>query len=172
MANILHKIALGGGCHWCTEAVFQSIHGVERVEQGYVAATMDYSSFSEAVIVHYNSECVSLNTLIEIHLSTHNSWSNHSMRKKYRSAIYAFDHNQLNEVNDLLLSFQESFGGKLVTQVLLFHAFEPSREEIQNYYFDNPEKPFCEMYINPKLRLLLNQFSEVVNHDKLIHLKI
>jgi peptide-methionine (S)-S-oxide reductase len=61
--NVLQKIALGGGCHWCTEAVFQSIIGVEKVEQGFVASIDENNSFSEAVIVHFNSEVISLNTL-------------------------------------------------------------------------------------------------------------
>ena len=82
------KIALGGGCHWCTEAVFQSLIGVERVEQGYVASTGNNNSFSEAVIVHFNTERISLKTLIEIHLHTHKSTSNHSLRERYRSAVY------------------------------------------------------------------------------------
>jgi peptide-methionine (S)-S-oxide reductase len=61
------KIALGGGCHWCTEAVFQSLLGVLKVEQGYVASIGDNGSFSEAVIV-FLIRMISLQTLIEIHL--------------------------------------------------------------------------------------------------------
>tara|TARA_R110002124_G_scaffold5301_2_gene33250 strand:+ start:1258 stop:1443 length:186 start_codon:yes stop_codon:yes gene_type:complete len=47
----ISKIALGGGCHWCTEAVFQSLKGVQHVAQGYVASTVDNTCFSEAVII-------------------------------------------------------------------------------------------------------------------------
>ncbi len=88
------KIALGGGCHWCTEAVFQSLIGVRSVEQGFVASTEENSSFSEAVIVHFNPEDITLQTLIEVHLHTHKSTSAHSMRQKYRSAIYYFSDEQ------------------------------------------------------------------------------
>ena len=172
MIKIVTKIAFGGGCHWCTEAVFQSVLGVEKVEQGYVASINENHSFSEAVIVHFNSKRVTLKTLIEIHLWTHQSSANHSMRKKYRSAIYVYDDLQMVTVRNLLNGLQEEFNGQLITQVLLFHDFQPSREEITNYYFKNPEKPFCEVYINPKLQLLLDQFSGAVDHDKLIHLKM
>ena len=55
----LDKIGLGGGCHWCTEAVFQSLKGVHLVEQGYIASEGIAASFSEAVIVHYNPDTVS-----------------------------------------------------------------------------------------------------------------
>ncbi len=161
------RIAFGGGCHWCTEAVFQSIIGVEKVEQGYVASIDDKATFSEAVIVNFNTECVNLNTLIEIHLLTHNSTSNHSMRSKYRSAIYTFDDFQNKVVKDILAKFQVKFDNKLITEVLPFKAFRPSREAITNYYYKNPTKPFCEMFINPKLRLFLNKFSHFVNMNKM-----
>ena len=171
MPGKISKIAFGGGCHWCTEAVFQSLNGVEKVEQGYVSSIGRNTSFSEAVIVHFNRKCITLPTLIEIHLLTHNSKSNHTMRQKYRSAIYVFDDNQSEICNDLLEGFQKKFKNGLITEVLTFHDFEPSREEITNYYYTNPEKPFCETYINPKLKFLLQQFSGFVNHNKVDHLQ-
>lgn len=168
--ELISKIALGGGCHWCTEAVFQSLIGVEKVEQGYVASMGENNSFSEAVIVHFNSEFISLKTLIEIHLNTHKSMSNHSMRAKYRSAIYAFSEEQEQQSEAIIASFRKKFDSKLVTKVYPFHSFKASREAIQNYYQKNPDKPFCETFINPKLKLLLNQFSKQTNIEKLKHL--
>lgn len=161
-----NKIALGGGCHWCTEAVFQSVIGVLKVEQGYVASTGRSYTFSEAVIVYFNLENISLKKLIEIHLHTHKSTSNHSMRTKYRSAVYVFSKEQKLESEQILKSFQKEFQNKLITQVLPFHSFKGSREQIQNYYYKNPKKPFCERFINPKLELLLSQFSNYVNQNK------
>lgn len=168
----LSKISFGGGCHWCTEAVFQSINGVEKVEQGYVASIDENSSFSEAVIVHFNTDWVNLKTLIEIHLLTHKSASNHSMRSKYRSAIYVFDDLQRQEVVGLMGLIQKEHIEKFVTGVLTFEDFKPSREAITNYYYDNPKKPFCETFINPKLKVLLQEFSNFVNHEKVEQLSI
>jgi peptide-methionine (S)-S-oxide reductase len=65
----------------------------------------------------------------------------------------------------------KSFQKKLITQVLTFQKFKASRAEIINYYYKNPKKPFCESFINPKLKLLLDQFSSAVNPEKLKHLK-
>ncbi|MCA0151663.1 peptide-methionine (S)-S-oxide reductase [Winogradskyella vincentii] len=163
-----NKIAFGGGCHWCTEAVFQSLKGVNRVEQGYVASINENSAFSEAVIVHYNPEIISLQTLIEIHLHTHKSTSAHSMREKYRSAIYTFSEKQYNHAIQILSEFQSEFKNKLITRVYPFSEFKASREAIQNYYKKNPDKPFCERFINPKLELLLNKFNNQVNKDYII----
>jgi peptide-methionine (S)-S-oxide reductase len=159
------KIALGGGCHWCTEAVFQALKGVINVEQGFVASEGDHSAFSEAVIVHFNTDVITLNTLIKIHLLTHKSTSNHSMRTKYRSAIYAFSNDQNIEAETILNAFQSEFENKLITKVYSFSKFKPSREAIQNYYLKNRKKPFCERFINPKFKLLMDTFSNHVNAE-------
>ena len=169
--NSSSRIALGGGCHWCTEAVFQSLNGVLKVEQGFVASNGNSSSFSEAVIVHFDVKQISLKTLIEVHLYTHKSTSNHTMRVKYRSAIYVFSEEQKEQAEQVLETLQHQFENQLITGVLPFESFKESRKQIQNYYFKNPEKPFCERFINPKLELLLSRFSNYTNQNKLKHLK-
>jgi len=167
----ISQIGLGGGCHWCTEAVFQSLRGVEKVAQGFVASTGEHANFSEAILVHFNTELVSLPTLIEIHLHTHKSTSNHSMRAKYRSAIYTFTETQHDSAVFHLEGFQKDFDQGLVTKILPFSEFKTSRDALQNYYGKNPKKPFCETYINPKLKLLLHQFSAHAHPEKLNHLR-
>lgn len=170
MQNKIFKIAFGGGCHWCTEAVFQSLKGVLKVEQGWVASTGRNNTFSEAVVIHFKAEEISTKKLIEIHLYTHKSTSNHSMRNKYRLGIYVFSENQSIEVKMIMDAFQQLFDNKIITEVLPFVNFKPSREQILNYYFENPEKPFCKTFISPKLKLLLSKFSKQVNYSKLNHL--
>jgi peptide-methionine (S)-S-oxide reductase len=163
----LSVIALGGGCHWCTEAVFQSLRGVGRVEQGWVASEGAQSEFSEAVIVHFDPARIPLEALIHIHLRTHSSTSRHSMRGKYRSAVYAFSEKQAAEARLLLAQLQAEFSAPLVTEVLPFRAFRPSRAEIRDYYYQNPARPFCEAWIAPKLRLLLAEFGEYADRDRI-----
>lgn len=156
------KIALGGGCHWCTEAVFQSLKGVDKVEQGYVSSLNQNNTFSEAVIIHFYEDVIPLEVLIEIHVHTHKSTSNHSMRDKYRSAIYTFSEAQEMEAITVLKNFNNTFEKTIITEVLPFSEFKASREAIQNYYKKNPEKPFCKQFINPKLKLLVDKFSKYV----------
>lgn len=153
------KIAFGGGCHWCTEAVFQSLRGVEKVEQGFVSSNGDNASFSEAVIVHYHSNEISLQVLTEIHLRTHKSMSNHSMRDKYRSAIYTYNKAQSAAAEQILSELQPLFQKRIITQVIDFVEFKPSDEQFHNYYQSNPEKPFCKTYIEPKLSMLMQSFG-------------
>ena len=89
MTTAPSKIGLGGGCHWCTEGVFESLLGVSKVNQGWIASSGENSDFSEAIEVYFDPVIISLSDLIEIHLYTHASRSNHSMRSKSRSASYA-----------------------------------------------------------------------------------
>ncbi|PZW42573.1 peptide-methionine (S)-S-oxide reductase [Mesonia algae] len=156
------KIAFGGGCHWCTEAVFQALKGVDKVEQGFVASKGTNDYFSEAVIVHFSPHIISIEQLIEVHLTTHKSESKHSMRHKYRSAIYTFDSLQEKEAKRCLSNFKKQ-NPKIITEVLPFSSFRPSREEIQNYYLKNPQKPFCQRYISPKLENLERGFKNLLS---------
>ena len=121
------------------------------VEQGYIASKGTASEFSEAVIVRYLPKKVKLKRLLEIHLHTHNSTSNHSFRKKYRSAVYYFSLEDEKALKEILEVLQKQFEEKLVTQVLPFREFKASREEIQDYYKKHPDAPFCKRFIEPKL---------------------
>lgn len=164
------KIAVGGGCHWCTEAVFLVLKGVRKVEQGWIASEGEAESFSEGVILEFDGEVISLKELIRVHLLTHASQSEHSRRKLYRSAVYFFEPLEAGEITEALKTLEAEFESPLVTQVLPFRDFKRSHDEIVNYYFKNPQKPFCGRYIDPKLRMLLERFPELVDGEKLVHL--
>ncbi|KGL58496.1 peptide-methionine (S)-S-oxide reductase [Polaribacter sp. Hel1_33_96] len=166
----LTKIGFGGGCHWCTEAVFQTLKGVSQVNQGWVASINENNTFSEAVIVQFDDRKIDLKTLIEIHLLTHKSTSNHSMRNKYRSAVYYFSNHQKEESAHIIKVLQSNFENKIITKVLEFKNFKPSSEEFQNYYESNPEKPFCKTHIHPKLKLIMQKFSKNIDQRKVNHI--
>lgn len=163
----ISKIGFGGSCHWCTEAIFQSLKGVEHVEQGWIASQKEKSNFSEAVIVHFNPKVISLETLIAVHLHTHSSTSLHSMRSKYRSAIYVFSPEQIVLSQDSVKVLQSEFDSPIITTVEQFYDFKLNQETYLDYYYKNPEKPFCKNIVTPKLRLLLQRFSGSVDHNKL-----
>ncbi|WP_150525023.1 peptide-methionine (S)-S-oxide reductase [Roseibium sediminis] len=161
----LQKIGFGGGCHWCTEAVFQALSGVSQVDQGFMMSDAPHDSWSEAVGVIFDPGIIPLEVLTEIHLRTHASTSNHKMRGKYRSAVYVFDEDQSAEVQRILARLQEGFDEPLVTQVLEHRGFRASDERFQNYREKNAERPFCQTYIDPKLTLLRKQFTEHVGQS-------
>jgi peptide-methionine (S)-S-oxide reductase len=153
------KLGLGGSCHWCTEAIFQSLNGVDDVEQGWISSRHPEDSLSEAIIVSFCPENIDLLSLIDIHLHTHSCTSNHSMRDKYRSAIYYFDSAQKVECLHALTLLQAQFSQPIVTQILPFDRFTSSPSHYQNYYQQDPERPFCKNIISPKLNILRRKYS-------------
>lgn len=160
------KVGLGGGCHWCTEAIFNSLVGVTNVEQGWISSK-EFSPYSEAVIVHFDKEHISLHTLIAIHLHTHSCTSTHAMREKYRSAIYIDNESERRCAIECLSILSKDFKEPIITQVLLFNDFKLNKEEYLDYYYKNPNKAFCKNQIDPKLKKLISRFSEKVDHNKL-----
>lgn len=162
METGLEKIGVGGGCHWCTEAVFQSLIGVEDVAQGFIKSTPPADTWSEAVIVTFDPKVIALAVLIEIHLRTHASTSHHSMRGKYRSAIYTFHDAQHDTSQRELRRLQSEFDEEIITSVLPYVEFKNSDERFHNYYQTDPERPFCKTYIDPKLTILRQQYSDQI----------
>ena len=162
MNRNFERIGFGGGCHWCTEAVFQSLKGIEHVAQGFIKSDSPADTWSEAVIVTFDPAIIELAALIEIHLRTHASTSHHKMRGKYRSAIYTFNDAQRRASQHELNRLQSDFEDELVTNVLPFAAFKESDEQFHNYYRSDPERPFCKTYIDPKLAKLRKLYADKV----------
>ena len=167
---MVKKAGFGGGCHWCTEAVFSSLKGIASVQQGWIASDGENTSFSEGVIVEYDTNHISLEVLIAVHLHTHSCTALHSMRDKYRSAVYAFNQEDATLAAEAIATLQNDFDETIITKVLPYADFTLNREDSLNYYYSDPERPFCENYINPKLKLLLKQFTDVADINKLKHL--
>ncbi|THH39646.1 peptide-methionine (S)-S-oxide reductase [Neolewinella litorea] len=148
------RIGLGGGCHWCTEGVFVSLAGVDRVDQGWIASVAPDTSYSEAVIVYYDPDRISLRELLAVHLETHAASSSHALRKRYRSAVYTFSEEQDRQCRHLLAELARAYSSGIITRVLSYGAFRQSLPEHQDYYRSDPERPFCRRYISPKLERL------------------
>lgn len=166
--NVSNKIGLGGSCHWCTEAIFQSLKGVNHVSQGWIQGVGSAALFSEAVVVEYDPAQISLQTLVQIHLHTHSCTSEHTMRSKYRSAVYTFSADQQSAARKAIESAQADFKENIITQIIPFKTFKLNDEKYLDYYFKNPDKPFCKTFIDPKLKILLKEFSTQVDEKKLL----
>ena len=161
----ISKLGFGGGCHWCTEAVFQALHGVEKVEQGWIASDVPFDNFSEGVVVDFDSSIISSDVLIEVHLLTHSSANEHSMRDKYRSAIYYFDQKDSPVLQESLARLSIENQSRYITKILPFRKFRLNAENQLNYYSKNKTAPFCQVYISPKLAVLRSRFAAKVRDD-------
>ena len=162
------KVGLGGGCHWCTEGVFASLNGIVKINQGWISSTGTNTQFSEAIEVYFEPNVISLVDLISIHLHTHACTAVHSMRNKYRSAIYTYSVEQAEKSNDILRELQSDFDEKVITKVLPFQDFKANKVALTDYLYSAPSRPFCQRYIHPKLQLLMQRFSKHVNYEKLV----
>lgn len=155
------KAGFGGGCHWCTEGVFQALRGVSQVDQGFVQSDAPADTWAEGVIVTFDLSVIQLATLSEVHLRTHSATRARSPRGKYRSAIYIFEDSQRHESELAIARFAEETGKAVHTLVLPFRNFMASDEHHQNYYRTDPSRPFCRRYIDPKLEYIRQHFSTV-----------
>jgi peptide-methionine (S)-S-oxide reductase len=164
------EAGFGGSCHWCTEAIFQSLKGVKEVKQGWIASADAPSRFSEAVLLSFDPEAISLKTLIAVHLHTHSSTSDHTLREKYRSAVYTFNNAQQALATSTVQDLQKDFPAPILTEVVAFGSFQLNKPAYLNYYFTDPQKPFCRNIVNPKMLQLLKQFSLEAETEKLRHL--
>ncbi len=158
---------MGGGCHWCTEAVFSSLRGVGDVKQGWISA-IEKPDFSEAVLLEYDPNRIPLKVLLRIHLSTHSSTSNHPMRNKYRSAVYTFSGARRLEVERLMREIQPDFPKKIITEALSFRKFRINAEEYLDYYRKDPRRPFCQNIIAPKIRKLILEYKNWIEPGSLV----
>ena len=158
------KIGFGGSCHWCTEAIFQSLIGVKEVKQGWISSVDENESFSEAVIVSFNPDEISLTVLIEIHLHTHSCTANHSMREKYRSAIYYFNDEQQQQAQHTINALKAE-GLNIVTELSPAPQFYPAEEYHQNFFARNPAQGYCNFTIPPKLMKLRSKFQDLLKPE-------
>lgn len=158
----MEKIGLGGGCHWCTEGIFQMLAGVAQVEQGFIRSDPPSDSWAEGVIVHFDPPTIGLATLIEVHLRTHRAAAPFVARSKYRSAIYVGDNDQRKRATETMISLQRELDAAIQTRVLALRDFKLSDERFRNYYASNPAGPFCRRYIEPRLNVVRRDFAAIM----------
>jgi len=134
------------------------------VDQGWISPDGEETSFSEAILVEFDPQVISLQVLTEIHLLSHSSHSDHKMRTKYRSAIYVHDQQQKDEVSEIVRILQMQSTKKYITQVLPMGAFKRNKSSLLNYYQTRPNAPFCTTYIEPKIKALIKTHQQYLNH--------
>ncbi|MEP9403155.1 peptide-methionine (S)-S-oxide reductase [Sphingomonas silueang] len=153
------RIGLGGGCHWCTEGVFQSLRGVVQVDQGFLRSDPPADAWAEGVIVTFAPAAIPLDILVEVHLRTHSGASGYSPGGRYRSAVYWFAEDQAARAETTIARIAADSGTRMQTAVLRFAGFDPSPERYRDYYRTDPNRPFCRRYIDPKLAVIRRDFA-------------
>ncbi len=161
----MQKVGFGGGCHWCTEGVFQALNGVAQVDQGFIQSEAPWDAWAEGVILHFDSAIISLETLAEVHLRTHSASGIYSPDGRYRSAIYIVSEDQHVQAAQTIARFAKEQDQPVRTMVLPLLGFKPSDVRYRNYYRTDPDRPFCRRYIDPKLDYIRRHFADIALPD-------
>ena len=171
----MRTIYLGGGCFWCTEAVFQSISGVHDVVPGYMGGHIpnpDYeqvcegtTGHAEVICVHYDETKVALVTLLDIFFEIHDPTTlnrqGNDVGTQYRSIIFYTDDSDQQAAIDALKRAQEAHPeAVIVTEIVAATEFYPAEEYHQNYYNLHSTQPYCQLVISPKLEKFQKKFTE------------
>lgn len=160
---------LGGGCFWCTEAVFQEVKGVEKVVSGYAGGNVPgkptyreicsgLTGHAEVIQITFDANSISFEDILVIFMTTHNPTTLNQQGAdrgtQYRSVIFYHTETQKLIAEEVLKQLQVYFDDKIVTEISPLPVFYEAEPEHQNYYRENTQQGYCSFVIEPKLATL------------------
>ncbi|MEO6077352.1 MAG: peptide-methionine (S)-S-oxide reductase MsrA [Candidatus Andersenbacteria bacterium] len=168
-------VVFGGGCFWCTEAVFASLKGVLEASPGYSGGHVpnptweqvysDKTGHAEATKVEFDPTQITFNDLLTVFFATHDPTTLNrqgaDVGTEYRSAIFFMTPEQETEAKAFIEKLNQD-GKKVVTEVTPFTQFYPAEDYHKNYYENHKDQAYCEVVISPKLEKLQAKFSELL----------
>ena len=167
---------LGGGCFWCTEAVFNELEGVISVVSGYSGGTPETAKYkivssgqtdhAEVIQVEFDPARIPYEDILEVFWRTHDPTTPNrqgaDVGPQYRSAIFYHTPEQHEIAEAYKQQFNESgdFAGPIVTEITPFESFYPAEGYHQNYFLLNPQQGYCQAVIAPKVEKFRKKFAE------------
>ena len=166
MNKNLEIATIGGGCFWCTEAVFQKVKGVEKVVSGYAGGNAPgkptyreicsgLTGHAEVIQITYDANVISYEDILVIFMTTHDPTTlNRQGADKgtqYRSVIFYHDNHQKEIAEKVLKEVQPYYDDKIVTEISELPIFYEAEDYHQNYYNNNQNAGYCSFVIAPKL---------------------
>jgi len=167
--NKLVTMTVGGGCFWCTEAVFTEVKGVTEVVSGYMGGTVPgrptyreicsgLTGHAEVVQVTFNPSIVSYKDLLIIFMTTHDPTTLNRQGAdagtQYRSVIFYHGDSQKQFAQEVVKAMAPYFDQPIVTEISPATTFYDAEQEHQDYYANNSEQGYCRVVIDPKLAKL------------------
>ncbi|MCL4332466.1 MAG: peptide-methionine (S)-S-oxide reductase MsrA [Candidatus Thermoplasmatota archaeon] len=158
---------LGAGCFWCTEAVFQELEGVICVSPGFSGGSVENPSYeqvctgttghAEVARIVFDPETISFGRILDVFFSVHDPTSLNrqgaDVGEQYRSVIFYTDDEQFDVAKESIgtLTEQKVFDKPIVTALEKFTAFYPAEDYHHDYFRNNPDAPYCQYVISPKV---------------------
>jgi peptide-methionine (S)-S-oxide reductase len=169
----LETITLGGGCFWCTEAVYEHVDGVTAVESGYCNGHVAKPTYEqvcsgatgcvEVIRVAFDADRISLREVLEIFFVIHDPTTpnrqGNDVGTQYRSGIYVHDAAQQAVAREVMDEVNAKVGGRLVTELLPLADYSRAEEYHQHYYANNPHQGYCAMVAAPKIEKFRKTFA-------------
>src|SRR3989344_34586 len=153
-------IVFGGGCFWCTEAIFSMLKGVESVEPGYTG-----SPKAEVVRVVYNPDEISFEELLQVFFSSHDATQLNrqgpDVGTEYRSVIFYTTERQQQKAQHYVDVLKKA-GQPVVTQLASLNSFVPAEEYHKNFYKSGQRPDYCELVIDPKEDKVKTKFKSLL----------
>lgn len=170
-------ITLGGGCFWCTEAVFVRVKGVVDVESGYCNGHDPKPTYArvcegdtghaEVIRVVYDPQQIDLRALLEIFFVVHDPTTlnrqGNDVGTQYRSGIYVSDVTDQAVAQAVIDEVTEQLGVTVVTELAMLHNYHPAESYHQDYFANHPDQGYCAFVVAPKVKKFLSTFSERVS---------
>ncbi len=168
-AKNLQIATVGGGCFWCTEAVFQEVKGVEKVVSGYSGGQVPgkptyreicsgLTGHAEVIQITFDANVVSFETILIIFMTTHDPTTLNQQGAdkgtQYRSVIFYHTEDQKQIAEAVLEALSEYYKASIVTEITELEVFYDAEDEHQNYYRTHPTQGYCSFVITPKLAKL------------------
>jgi len=167
---------LGGGCFWCTEAIYTDVTGVKSVKSGYSGGkdknptykvvTSGSTGHAEVVQLIFDPEIISLDNILTIFFHVHNPTTLNrqgaDVGTQYRSVIFYHDEAQKEIAWQVIerITNEKVWNDAIVTEVAPFEEFYIAEENHQQYYANNPNQPYCTFVISPKVEKFRRNFKD------------
>lgn len=173
------RITLGGGCFWCTEAVFARVRGVRAVEPGYCNGQVSDPTYeqvctgqtghAEVVRIDYDPAQVTLRQLLEVFFCIHDATSLNrqgaDVGTQYRSGIY-FEHPEDEAVAKAFLAdANAALDGRVVTELQPLRLYSAAEPYHHHYFARNPDQGYCVFVVAGKVDKFRKTFSHLVQDD-------
>lgn len=175
----MEQAVFGGGCFWCTEAVFQNLKGVTKVVSGYMGGHLPNPSYedictgstghAEIIRIEFNPEQISFEDLLLVFFKTHDPTTlnrqGNDTGDQYRSVVFYETQEQKLAAENMIdqLDKEMVFDQPIVTEVKPVSLFYAAEDYHQNYYNNNPNKSYCAFVIQPKLNKFIKEFKDRLN---------
>ncbi len=170
------KATFGGGCFWCTEAIFQELEGIIDVKSGYSGGHIANPAYrevcngstghAEVIELTYNPEKIKYEDLLLIHLTTHDPTTMNRQGadrgSQYRSVIFYRNEEENEVAKKTIEELKHAFEDKIVTEIAPFDVFYEAEIEHQGYYARNSEAAYCQAVINPKLKKFRARYQSLI----------